>query len=122
MDNKRKLRAVFFRTEAGREPVREWISTFDEAVEKEIYNAISAVRTDWMLCLRKRLVKKLEADLWEVRVNIRKRTARVVFTMEDHEIILLHGFMKKSRRIPRQHLRLARERMALWQKRRAYHE
>ena len=37
---------VFFRTETGREPVREWIEKFDETDERTIYAVIRAVRAD----------------------------------------------------------------------------
>jgi phage-related protein len=37
-----------------------------------------------------------------------------VFTIEAGEIILLHGFVKKSQRTPRKDLRIARRRNKLW--------
>ena len=46
------------------------------------------------------LVRKLGADLWEVRVRIDRRTARVLFTVVEGEAVLLHGFVKKSQKTP----------------------
>ena len=64
------------------------------------------------------LVRKIEADLWEVRSRLSAgRIARLFFTVEENEIVLLHGFIKKSQKTPANELRLARNRKALWQTR-----
>lgn len=44
------------------------------------------------------MVRKLEPGLWEVRSHIASGIARVVFTVEDLTIVLLHGFIKKSQK------------------------
>ncbi len=58
------------------------------------------------------LVRKLEPDLWEVRSDISSGIARVLFTIQGELIILLHGFVKKSIKIPPKDLSLARKRLA----------
>ena len=114
-----KLQVVFFRTETGREPVREWLEKFGEADEQRIYAVIRAVWMDWEAALRKQRVKKLAEDLWEIRRPMRKnRTVRVIFTRENDKMVLLHGFIKKSQRIPRKDLGLARTRKNQWKSRR----
>jgi phage-related protein len=39
---------------------------------------------------------KGQKDLWEVRSNIKDGIARTFFTIDGAEMILLHGFEKKS--------------------------
>ena len=46
------------------------------------------------------LVRKLDAGLWEIRVRMKDGIARVLFTIEAKEAILLHGFIKKSQKTP----------------------
>jgi phage-related protein len=46
------------------------------------------------------LVRKIEHGIWELRVSLDKRTARVIFTVIDDTAVLVHGFIKKSRKIP----------------------
>lgn len=57
------------------------------------------------------LVEKLEAELWEVRVRVPDGIARVIFTVSKEQMILLHGFIKKSQRIPARGLATARTRL-----------
>ena len=56
------------------------------------------------------LVRKIEQGLWELRVDLDKRTARVIFTVIDNSAVLIHGFIKKSRKIPGSDLALLRRR------------
>jgi phage-related protein len=62
------------------------------------------------------LIKKLEAGIWEVRSNISQGIARLLFTLVGNTMVLLHGFVKKSRKIPPSELSVARQRLATLQK------
>lgn len=49
--------------------------------------------------------------LFEVRSNIsNKRIARVLFFVYENKMVLLHGFIKKSQKSPKQDLELALKR------------
>ena len=53
----------------------------------------------------------MTTDLWEVRVNIPTGIARVLFTVDDKLMILLHGFIKKSQKTPENELKTAKKRL-----------
>ncbi len=107
------LRVVFFRTNAGREPVREWLRSLDSADRKTIGEDIKLVEFGWPLGMS--LVRKIESDLWEVRSHLaRRRIARVLFTVQGFQMALLHGLIKKSQKIHQHDLNLARNRKNLW--------
>ena len=105
-----RLRGVFFKTAAGNEPVREWIKSLPREEQTFIGKRILAVQYRWPVGMP--LVRKLEEDLWEVCVTLDNRTARMLFTIqEDTLMLLLHGFIKKSRKTPQEDLDLARRRL-----------
>lgn len=107
------LRVVFFRTAAGNEPVRDWIRELDRADRVRIGEDVKLVQYRWPLGMP--LVRKLEADLWEVRTRLSgERTARIFFTVRAGEMILLHSFVKKSQKTPVNELDLARRRKIQW--------
>ncbi|MCY3743000.1 MAG: type II toxin-antitoxin system RelE/ParE family toxin [Candidatus Poribacteria bacterium] len=118
MNTKSELRVVFFRTDRGNDPVRDWLEGLGERDEMIIDTDITVVAENWSSVLGTSLGKKLQGEegLWEIRSRISggKRIARVLFTVEAGEIILLHGFVKKSQRTPRKDLRIARRRNRLW--------
>jgi phage-related protein len=57
------------------------------------------------------LVKKLVANLWEVRISLDNKIDRVIFTVKDDKMILLHGFIKKSQKLPEKELDIAKNRL-----------
>jgi phage-related protein len=58
------------------------------------------------------LVRKLGVELWEIRTQLRLRTARVIVTVQEDLIVLLHGFIKKTQKTPVNDLNLAKRRLA----------
>ena len=110
MESIPRLRVAFFQTEAGREPVREWLKALPRAERKTIGEEVKTVQFGWPLGMP--LVRKMEPDLWEVRVRLGDRIARVFFTVEEDVMVLLHGSIKKGQKTPRKELDLARKRLA----------
>jgi phage-related protein len=56
--------------------------------------------------------RSLMGGLWEVRSNLEGgRTARVIFAIVKGEMVLLHGFMKKSQKTPPSDFELALKRV-----------
>jgi len=104
------LTVVFYRTEAGREPVREWLVSLSREARKTIGEDIKTAQFGWPLGMP--LIRKLEPGLWEVRSGIEQGIARVIFTVEGATLILLHAFVKKSRKTPLNELNTARRRLA----------
>ena len=104
------LTVVFYRTEAGREPVREWLIGLSREARKAIGEDIKTAQFGWPLGMP--LIRKLEPGLWEIRSDIDQGIARVIFTVEGAMMVLLHGFVKKSRKTPLDELSTARRRLA----------
>lgn len=103
------LSARFFKTDLGAEPVREWLISSTVADRKAIGDDIRTVQIGWPIGMP--LVRKLDADLWEVRSHVKDGIARVIFTMHGNIMILLHGFTKKSQKTPAGDLATAKARL-----------
>lgn len=104
------LRVVFYRTETGNEPVREWLKGLEREDRKAVGQDVKTAQYGWPLGMP--LIRKLEPGLWEVRSHIAQGIARVIFTVDDGVMVLLHGFVKKSEKTPPADLRTARQRLA----------
>ena len=107
--NKPTLDVRFFKTDGGTEPVRNWLLELSAIDRKAIGEDIKTVQFGWPLGMP--LVRKLDKDLWEVRIHLESRIARVLFTVSAGKIVLLHGFIKKSQATPKADLDLAKDRM-----------
>jgi phage-related protein len=103
-----RLRVRFYREDSGVEPVREWLKRLPVEERRSIGADIKTIQFRWPLGLP--WVRPLGGGLWEVRSNLANRKARVVFVIDGGEMFLLHGFIKKTQRIPVAELDLARKR------------
>ena len=104
------LTVAFFRTEADNEPVREWLTGLGREQRRLIGIDIKTVQLGWPIGMP--VVRKLEPKLWEVRSDLEGIIARVIFTVVGSQMILLHGFIKKSQKTPTVDLQTARQRHA----------
>ena len=102
------LSVKFFRTEAGNEPVREFLRDLPPEDRKIIGTDIKEVQFGRPLGMP--LVRKMEKDLWEVRNHLENRISRVLFTVVGGQMVLLHAFIKKSERTPQPDLEIAKAR------------
>jgi phage-related protein len=108
----RKLPAVFYRSASGDEPVREWLMTLEKIDRQIIGEDIAYVQYKWPI--GKPRVDYLRDSVWEVRSKIGNRIARVLFAVEQSEIVLLHAFVKKTQQTNPRDIELATKRLKEW--------
>lgn len=99
----------FFQSHSTAEPVRDWLLELNANDRKLIGEDIKTVQYGWPLGMP--LVRKMTVNLWEVRISLPNRIARVLFTVDGGQMVLLHGFIKKSAQTPSDDLKLAATRL-----------
>jgi phage-related protein len=99
---------IFYRTEAGGEPVREWVKALSPDDRKRIGEDIKTVEFGWPVGMP--ACKPLGDGIYEVRTSLaQNRIARVLFYIDGKgRMVLLHGFIKKTQKTPDADLDLAR--------------
>ena len=107
---KEPLQVVFFETESGNQPVRDFILERTRENRKEMGSDIFAVQKGFPLGLP--LVEKLDTDLWEVRCHLSDGICRIFFTIFQETMVLLHGYIKKSQKITLKEMKTAKGRLA----------
>ena len=98
----------FFANDLGTEPVRDWLKSLPPIDRKTIGEDIKTVQLGWPLGMP--LVRNLGSGMWEVRIRLDNRIARVLFILDGATMVLLHGFIKKQQETPKPDLDLAKER------------
>jgi phage-related protein len=89
--------------------VRDWLLDLDKADRQAIGTDIQTVEFGWPIGMP--VCRLMGGGLYEVRTNISsKRIARVLFCIKGNQMVLLHGFIKKSQNTPKPDLALAKVR------------
>lgn len=114
---KKTIHAEFFASDAGREPVREFLKkdlTYDE--RRVVAEDIRTVEYGWPIGMP--VCRDLKyKDLLEVRTILPGKIVRVIFVICGPRMILLHGFVKKDQKTPRVDINTAARRLSVMEKR-----
>jgi phage-related protein len=107
----KRVPAIFYRTEAGGEPVRDWLKELSPEDRKRIGEDIKTVEFGWPIGMP--VCRPLGEGIYEVRTSLsHNRIARVLFYIDKKgRMVLLHGFIKKTRKAPDEDLKLAKSNM-----------
>jgi phage-related protein len=109
IDRSKKITARFYLTATGGKPVREWLLELSRDDRRIIGKDIQKVEFGWPIGMP--YCRSIQADLWEIRSSLLGgRIARVIFCIVGGEMVLLHGFEKKTQKTPAHDIELARKR------------
>jgi phage-related protein len=109
MSRPRKMLLVFYRTPAGTEVVRDWLRGLESDARGVVGQDLMRVQYRWPVGMP--LCRPMGDNLWEVRSDLPgNRIARVVFTVRQGKLLVVHGFIKKSQKTPKEDFDLARKR------------
>lgn len=106
----KRIPALFYRSESGKEPVRDWLKSGELSAEerRRIGEDVKTVEYGWPVGMP--TCRAMGQGLWEVRTHLKGRIARVLFCIHAERLVLLHGFIKKTQRTPEDDLALALDR------------
>ncbi len=109
IDRSKKITGRFYTTASGHRPVREWLLDLSKDDRRIIGRDIQKVEFGWPIGMP--YCRPLGHGLWEVRSHLAGgRVARVIFCIADGEMVMLHGFEKKTQKTPTHDIELARRR------------
>jgi phage-related protein len=105
----KRLPAAFFQLSSGWEPIREWLKSLEEEDRKVIGEDIKDV--EFFLADRDAVMP----FAWQRPLGVRSdlaggRIAQVIFCIANSQMVLLHGFIKKTQKTPQADLELALKR------------
>jgi phage-related protein len=108
-DRPQLIPVVFYRTRAGTRVVLDWLRGLEAGDRNVIGQDLMRVQYRWPVGMP--LCRPMGDGLWEVRSALpSNRIARLLFCVRDNEVVVLHGFIKKSQKTSPAELGLARKR------------
>ena len=104
---------VFSITDQGESPVEAFLRGLDPTTQRRFRWSMEQLRLRNVQA-RPPLVRHLEGKLWELREESQTNIYRLIYCfLPGRQIVVLHGFQKKTERTPRREIDLARTRLAL---------
>jgi len=108
---------VYYKQMSGVKPVREFIQSLPLNAQAKIARTLDFLAT-YNIHVRAPHAKKLQGTpLWELRL-LGGDSVRILYvTVLVRSFLLLHGFEKKTNKIPMKEIRVALARLSDWKKR-----
>ena len=107
----RRYRLLFYAAGAGREPVAEWLDRLSVGQRAKVLWALQRL-SEGGFALGPPWLRKLDEEIWEVRISSGKSAFRVLFAqIEANGFLLLEAFAKKTQKTPLRYLVTARGRL-----------
>lgn len=102
----KKITGRFYATGSDQRPVRDWLLGLTKSDRRIVGKDIQKVEFGWPIGMP--YCRPLGRGLWEVRSNLAGgRIARVIFCIVGGEMVLLHGFEKKTQKTTKHDIELA---------------
>lgn len=100
----------FYTDEQDRAPVEKFLDTVPQKARAKILRDLNLLE-EFGLQLGSPYVRHLTDKLWELRIRTRGKAYRIIyFAYTGQRFILLHAFLKKTKKTPRAELRIAEAR------------
>ncbi len=99
---------IFYESETGKIPVKEFLDTQNLSVYKKIVWTLKLIKDNDFV--PKSYFKKLESTdgIWEIRIRYNTNAYRIFsFWDKGNLIVLTHGIIKKSQKTPVKEIKLA---------------
>lgn len=94
------------------ERLEKWLNDIPADIKARIINIVDLLVENGPQNVREPYVKHVKGKLFEIRAKGKDGIARVFyFTLTGQQIVLLHGFIKKTQKIPDKELETATARM-----------
>ncbi len=107
----------YYVDESGHVPVQVFLGSLDKETYARFLWSLEQVRVRNVRA-REPLVRHLEGKIWEIREESNTNIYRVLyFFFSSRRIVLLHGFVKKTQKLPRRELDIALKRLTLFMER-----
>lgn len=115
MDNKWKIKA--YESLSGDIPVEEFIKSLDEKARLKVSRTLDLLEVFGLAGVYPHVKKLTGTSLWELRI-LGSDSIRILYiTITGKIFLLLHGFKKKSQKIPPKEIAIAKKRLNEYQSR-----
>ena len=101
----------FYKTVEGKVPVADFLDGLPDKDMAKVFREIDLL-AEYGAALREPHTKHVDGLIWELRTKFSTNIYRIFyFTWRDNNIVLLHGFTKKTRKTPGGELKTAKRRL-----------
>ncbi|PIP52265.1 type II toxin-antitoxin system RelE/ParE family toxin [Candidatus Roizmanbacteria bacterium CG06_land_8_20_14_3_00_34_14] len=105
----------YYSSPSGQIPVYDFIESLPEDAQSKIHNSFELLAEFGIRLGQPHAKKVTGTPLWELRILGKNSLRFFYLAVAGQTFLMLHGFVKKSQKTPKQDLRLTLKRLKEWQ-------
>lgn len=104
-----KYNIYFYQTSSGREIILSFIDSLDIEIKAKVRNGIRLLGQHGLMIINTPWIKKVNKNppIYELRIRSKIEIRLLFFPSGNNNFIIVHGFVKKTNKLPKQELLLA---------------
>ena len=95
----------FYRTSSGKYPVEEFLDSLSGKTAQKVTWVLQLIEE--LDAIPEQYLKKLTSEIWECRIQFGGNIFRILCFFDGPEVVLTHGFQKKTQKTPRNEIEKA---------------
>lgn len=108
-------RIYYYRTN-NKEPIKEFLDSIEKQTKEKVFRIFEHIEEYGIRAPIPNLKKLTGTELWEIRI-LGKQSIRIIYLLiKNDDILVLHGFVKKTQKTPMKELNIAIKRHQEWKK------
>ncbi len=101
----------YYETHNGQIPVKEFIEALKIKERAKIARTIDLLE-EFGVNLDMPYAKHVEGNLWELRARLANNRYRIIYFLNTgQKFILLHGYVKKTQKMPKKEIKVAKQKL-----------
>jgi phage-related protein len=102
----------YYEAADGQIPVKEFIETLIIKERAKVARTVDLLE-EFGIKLGMPYAEHVEGDLWELRTRLANKRYRIIYFLNTGQsFILLHGFVKKTQKMPKKEINIAKQSLA----------
>lgn len=109
-------KVVFYTDPNGKNPIKDFLNSLSETQRAKIVKIFKLFQ-DFGLTILIPYTKHLtNTPLWEIRIRGKDNIRIIYVSQTKNSILVLHGFLKKKQKTPYKEIKIALNRLNIWEK------
>ena len=110
-------RIYYYLSISGENPVMDFIDSVQKPQKKKVFKIFEYIEIYGLPAVFPHTKKITNTPLWEIRILGRNSTRIIYAVIHKGDILILHGFVKKTQQTPTKHIGVSIQRYRDWKNR-----
>lgn len=104
------MQVSYFKSENGKCPIQEFLDSLDNKQQSKVLRYFLLLKQYGLTPVMPHVKKLTGTPLWEIRILGKDSIRIIYFSPHKESIVILHGFLKKTKKTPPKELSIALKR------------